>query len=825
MAARLRVHATEACDDARTSLVALAPGECIGPYEIQSLLGAGGMGEVYRGRDTRLGRDVALKVIAPRLAGDPGFRRRFELEARAASVLNHPSIVTIYDVGESGGRSWIAMEWVEGLTLRHVLSDGSLPEREACLIARQIAEGLAAAHAKGIVHRDLKPENVMIAVDGRAKILDFGLARQSVGETLEGASGVETVTAGARATQAGSILGTVGYMSPEQAAGRPVDFRSDQFAVGLLAYEMLTGRQAFERPTAVETLSAIIRDEPVPIASVRSGIAEPVQCLVARCLAKRPEDRFDSTRDLAELLRAIEQASSADSAAGVGVSLLPAPSSAVKSRLSRNGILLAASVVVLGAILTGWIWSLRSPANAVGSLAVLPFENANNDPDTAYLGEGLSDALISQMSQATSLRVMASGTVSRFRGTSNPQEVGRQLGVGAVVTGRVTRRADRLTISAELIDIETGTRVWGETYDAPFADVLRVQDAIAANISEKLRLRLSGDQQRTLTEHGTSSADAYELWLRGRYLLTHDTEEDDAEARRLFEQALEKDPKFADAHVEIAATYIRSMGNLYAPPMDAWARAMVELKKALAIDPDNFRARVSLAARRFLLDWDWSGTEREYRQLASDPRLFLSNSYHPIVIFLAARGRPDEAAALLERALRVDPANLESQIMLGDVLVHAGRLDDAVAQYRSIARAAPDDARPLFGLADVLKRRGDIGGAIETLRKAYELSGEEAGTQALAAARTEDAYERAEVTVARARLAELERLAKERYVSPLDIARLQAQVGDRERAFGSLYLALAERSPGLIHLKLDRAWDGIRDDRRFAALVGKVGIP
>jgi serine/threonine protein kinase len=290
----------------------LQSGDRLGPYEILALLGVGGMGEVYRGRDTRLGRDVALKVVSPTLVVDASLRRRFEVEARAASALNHPSIVTVYDVGESNGVSWIAMEWVEGRTLREVVSGGPLPVREAVSIARQVAEGLAAAHAKGVVHRDLKPENVMLAADGRSKILDFGLARQTLGEALEGpTSQVDTLAApSGGAAREGTILGTVGYMSPEQAAGRPADFRSDQFALGVIVYEMLTGRRAFARPTAVETLSAVIREEPTPLSSLRGGIPRRLEEAIATCLAKRAEDRFASTRDLVAALESAATASS-----------------------------------------------------------------------------------------------------------------------------------------------------------------------------------------------------------------------------------------------------------------------------------------------------------------------------------------------------------------------------------------------------------------------------------------------------------------------------------------------------------------------------------
>ncbi|MEP6994285.1 MAG: protein kinase [Acidobacteriota bacterium] len=806
-----------------------ATGDRLGPYEIQALLGLGGMGEVYRGRDTRLGRDVALKVISPSLVGDPSLRRRFEVEARAASVLNHPSIVTIYDVGDTEGVSWIAMEWVEGRTLRDVLVEGPLSLTEAVSIFRQMADGLAVAHAKGVVHRDLKPENVMLTADGRPKILDFGLARQTLGESLEGSiSGVATIDTPAAPTFEGTIVGTVGYMSPEQASGRPVDFRSDQFSLGLIAYEMLAGRRAFTRPTAVETLSAVIRDEPTPLASVRRGTPASLQGIIARCLAKRPEGRFASTREIGSALESIGTDLSAAAQLPIEISPEPPPPADVpKSRRPFPRRTLAILVVAVAAGIAAAAW-LRYHASrgAIDSLAVLPFENASKDPDAEYLGDGLTESLINQMSRVPSLRVMARSTVFRFKGAADPQEAGRKLGVGAVLAGTVSRKANRLSISAELVDIATGARLWGEKYDRPLEDLQHVQDSIAMGISNGLRLRLSGEEKRALGRHATENPEAYELFLKARHSFLTETEEGYLEARRLYLHAVEKDPKFAEAHLGVALTYASLAVDGYAPPLEMWPRVDEEIQKALDLDPGNVLARCALANRRFFGNWDWTGTEREFHELSNEPRVFLGEQFRPIALFFWARGRTEEAVALLERALEVDPGNLTSKNMMADFLAQAGRLEEAIAVYRAAIEAEPSSPRPLFGLAEVLKRRGEVAGAIENLRKAYELSpGEEAAAKALAAARTEKDDENIEEGVARFRLGELEALAKERYVSPLDLARLSARVGEREKAFTSLEAAFAERSAGLVYLRVDRAWDRIRDDPRFASLVRRVGIP
>jgi serine/threonine-protein kinase len=461
----------------------------------------------------------------------------------------------------------------------------------------------------------------------------------------------------------------------------------------------------------------------------------------------------------------------------------------------------------------------------IESLAILPFASGGGDADAEYLGDGLAENLIDQLSRLPALRVMARATAFRFKDASDPQEAGRKLGAGAVLTGRVSRRGNDLTISAELIDTSTGARLWGENFDRPISDLLRVQDAIASAVSNGLRLRLSDDEKRALSLHGTENAEAYELALKARHFFQKETEEANLDARRLFEDAAEKDPKFVEAHLGIAATYASMGVNGWAAPSEGGSRYTEELAQALTLEPRNVVARAALVHRRFYLNWDWSYCEGEYRELATDPRLLRTEVFRPIALYYWARGRTDDALALMDRALRIDPGSVSSKMMRANFLTHAGKLDDAIAEYRSIAQDDVSNPGPLYGLAEALRRRGEIAGAIETLRKAYALSGEENGVKALAAAKTVADYEKAEAAVARSRLDELEDLATERYVSPLDLARLQSQAGEREKAFASLDAALAERSPGLVFAKVDRAWTPIRDDPRFAGIVRRVGIP
>jgi TolB-like protein/tetratricopeptide (TPR) repeat protein len=803
--------------------MALAPGDRLGPYEIDGLLGAGGMGEVYRGVDSRLGRAVALKVISQRLVGDEPSRRRFESEARAASALNHPAIVTIYDVGESGGISWIAMELVEGRTLRDVLAQGALPIRQAWSVARQCADGLAAAHAKGIVHRDLKPENVMMTDEGAVKILDFGVARQLVAPGPGGASAIVTVTSAE--TLVGGVVGTVGYMSPEQATGQAADFRSDQFSFGAVVYELLSGERAFQRPTAIETLSAILRDEPPSLTSARGDASQALQRVIGRCLEKEPARRFGSTRELVAALESLTP----EASAVVPAAARPQPRPLRARRVAVLAAIVGAVAVTAGAFL--WDRSSRAAPPAIGSVAVLPFDNTAHDPDIDYIGDGLTDGLIEHLTRAKPLKVMAHATVMRFRGQANPLEAAHALGVGAVVTGTLARRGTQIVVSAELINGATGERIWGQTYDRPIADLMRVQDSIVVAIAGQLRLRLSGEEMARLGGSGTSNSDAYELFLKGRFLLQKDTEDDDLEARKLFMQAAEKDPNFLDAHLAVASTYGRAASGSE-PPGEANAHARAALARAAAIDPSNVGVRIATAGQRFLQTRNWAATEREYRGVMYEPAILRNVQFHPIALFFVAIGRPEEAVALVQRALEIDPGNLESRIMLGNFLLQAGRLDEALSVYDKIAADEPEDDRPLFGVADVHKRRNDFKRAAEARAKAYLLGGNAEAARLFTRAVTEPDYAKAELTMARAELHEAEQqlsqpqLAGHNFVHPVDLARLQMQAGHREQALAGLEQAVnGDFYVGLMLLKVDQVWEPVRADPRFAAIVRRLGIP
>jgi TolB-like protein/cytochrome c-type biogenesis protein CcmH/NrfG len=790
---------------------ALRPGDRLGRFEVTGALGAGGMGEVYCARDLRLGREVAIKVLPPSLATDPQRLARFERESRVLAALAHPNIATIHSVEDLNGLRLLVLELVEGPTLGERLRDGPVPLPDALAIARQLADALAAAHARGIVHRDLKPANVTLSPTGHVTLLDFGLAKARGGDE---AAETGLLDAGLDTT-AGLILGTWGYMSPEQARGRAVDHRTDIWAFGCVLFELLAGRPAFRGETPSDTLVAVLERAP-DWSALPPGVPTAVQQLIVRCLekdpARRPADIGEARRDLdATEEEAPDAARVRVPASGTGGTWRPD---------ARSRVRLVLGVLVAAAAVAAW-WLLR-PA-AIDELAVLPFENRSGEPDAEYLGEEIAGDLIGQLSRLPALTVMARATTARYGGDGDPRGAGQALGVDAVVTGSVLRRGERLVVAAELIEVGTGARLWGDTYDRPAADLLQVQDAIVSAIADRLRAGAAGTP--ALLGQGTGNVAAHDLVMRGRHLLQSDTEADDLAARVLFEQAVALDPAYIEPRLGLASTYLRSAGNLYAPPAEAQRKAGELLDSVLSLEPGNVRARASRASLLYQRDWNWAEAGREFEALVADARLYLGPQYHAPAMYFWAIGRPADAAAVLARALVTDPGNRETRLMRCDFEEEAGRLDEALACYREMVAEATDDARPHFGLAEVLRRRDELPGAIDALRSAYRAAGEDGGVARLAGARTTADYEAAELAVARLRLSALEDAAHDRYVSPLDIARLHAQLGDREPAFAALERALAERSPMLVLLKVDRAWDRVRTDPRFAAAVRRVGIP
>jgi serine/threonine-protein kinase len=629
------------------------------------------------------------------------------------------------------------------------------------------------------------------------------------------------------------ILGTVGYMSPEQAAGRPASLASDQFSFGVILYEMLCGRRPFERDSAVETLSAIIREQPTAIHTLNAAVTFPIQHIVERCLAKNPRDRYADTRQLAVQLREIRERWDRRNESGVEALAAPLPvpvpavaASAAENVTRRRALWLATGVLTTAAAgLAAWrVWPNDT---GIRVLAVLPFANPAHDEDAEYLCDGITENLIHQISRLPSLTVMARSTVFNFKGkTIDPREAGRQLGVDAILTGTVTSRSGRLRITAELVEVATGVQLWSNRYDRATAEVVSVQDEIAnAIINEGIRMRLSGDERRRLVRYFTNDPEAYEWYLRARHSLLKGSEADTLHARELLVRVTTRDPQFALAHNALAASYVATAIDGYERPADAWPLANASNRRALALDPELSEARATAGSIAFLSSWDWATAEREFKIAAEAASgAFPTNTLLPYALERWALGRPDESLQIARKIRQADPLSPYFAVVEADYMFYTGQPDAAVALYEKTIREHAS-APAFFGLAEVRRAQGRFDEAIEARRRGHEIAGDDALVDVLKAARGAEGYREIERSAARLELAALHSRQATAYASPLDFARAHAQLGEDKQAFSYLDAAFADRAPGLVFLNVDRAWSAIRRDPRFLAAVRRVGLP
>jgi serine/threonine-protein kinase len=778
-------------------------------YDVLELIAAGGMGEVYRALDLRLGRHIALKVLVRTLADERDVRR-FEEEARSASVLTHPNIVTIYGVGKDGGCSYIAMELVEGATLREILRPG-ISTDDVIGFATQIAEALAVAHARGIIHRDLKPENVMVTSSGLVKVLDFGIAKR-VDRAEADAITRATRQPGPALTEAGTVFGTVGYMSPEQAAGRTVDHRSDQFSFGAMLYEMLTGRRAFVDEGHTASREAILHAEPTPIERLNPSVPAPLRRVVTRTLLKEPAARYDDTRELVAELRRIRQQ--------------------VEDRrkgLTRRQVMWLGASSVAAAAVGGAAWRLWPSHRTVPRIAVLPFTNPADDRDIDYLTDGITDNLIRRLGLLSTLSVMASSTVFNLRGqTSDPRAAGRTLSVDTVLTGSVVRRGSRMLIDAELVDVASGARLWGNEYDRLAVDVLAVQDEIAAAIvDEGLRLRVSDKDRRLVARRPTNSAEAYDLYMQGLHYNRSDSESDYLRAIDLGKQAVEIDPKFTLALLLLAGTYTSMAVDGYASRADMLPLEQQFRTRALTNDPDLDDVHGEAAGAAFFLEWNWTEAEREWglalsaRHVNVDPTFLIVHALQ-----LWALGRTTDALEACRTARKLDPISGDVAIKEAELLAATGDATSAAQRYQQLIDQSPSNPDGYLGLADLRNKQGRYDEAIELRRRANDLRPDQALSSVLQSARGQTGWQQIEKRAAEIELAHLQaREDTSAYVSPLDFARAYARIGDAPNVFTYLQKAFDEHSPGLVFLNVDDAWSTVRQDPRFAAAVRQMRFP
>ncbi len=787
----------------------LTPGSRLGPYEILAAIGAGGMGEVYRARDPRLGREVAIKVLPASFSADADRLRRFELEARAAGVLNHPNVTAIYDIGQHDGAPYVVQELLEGDTLRSVLAGGRLSARKAIDYSLQIVHGLAAAHEKGIVHRDLKPENIFVTNDGRVKILDFGLAKLSHTEERGQATNVPTAAAG---TEPGVVLGTLGYMSPEQVRGKPADARSDIFSFGAILYEMLSGKRAFHGDSAADTMSAILKEDAPDLSVTNQNISPGLERIVRHCLEKNPEQRFHSAHDVAFGLETLSGVT--------GLAQTDRGSPAGRPSRARRALLAAAAVAAVLALAAAILWS-RSRGGPIDSIAVLPFVNASQDPNAEYLSDGITESIINSLSRLSQLRVAARSTVFRFKGREqDPQKTGRELNVRAVVSGKVTQRGDTLFIQADLVDVADGSQIWGDRYDRKLSDILRVQEEIAKEISEKLRLRLTGEDREQLEKRYTANTEAYQLYLKGRYAWEKRTESGIGQSVELFQQSIEKDPAYALAYAGLADSYAVMSSYSLMSPAESFPRARAAALKALEIDDRLAQAHATLAMTLANYDHDWSAAESEHkRSIELDPRYAIARLWYALT--LGSLGRSEEALAQIRRARELDPFSAIARAISVRLLIYARQYDRAIEEGRKGVEEDPSFGVAHAFLANAYAAKGMTGEAIAEYQAAASLFGKIplglvalGRAQALAGRRSE----------ALQTIEELKALATRRYVVPSFVAIILTVLGDEDQAFDWWTKACENRDFDAVQLKVDPLIDSLRADPRFPDLLRKAGL-
>jgi len=793
--------------------VTLSAGTRLGPYEILSPLGAGGMGEVYKARDTRLGREVAVKVLPAGLWADPDRLRRFEQEARAAGLLNHPNITTVYDVGEHQDAPYVVQELLEGETLRSALARGSLSPREAIDDAVQIARGLFAAHQKGIVHRDLKPENLFLTADGRVKILDFGLAKLVQPEPPS--SPQTEIPTESPATEPGAVLGTAGYMSPEQLRGKPADARSDIFAFGAVLYEMLSGRRAFTGESAADAMLSVLKEDPLDRPITKSNISPDLERVVRRCLEKSPEQRFQSARDLGFELEEIAAISQARRS-GVGRELARRPG--FRLAVAGLAIVLVLAVLATNTGLRRWI-SASLGAGRISSVAVLPLRNVSGEPSQDYFADGMTEALTADLAQIAALKVISGTSAMQYKGTKKPlRQIAQELGVDAVLEGSVARVGNRVRVTSELINASSDTHIWAKTFERDLQDVLALQAEVAREVARQVEVELTAAERARLTQKRRIEPRAYEAYLLGRFFLDRGTEEDLKKALDQFTRALEIDKNYAAPYAGIASYYAVLPFYSALSPAEVFPKARDAARRSVELDPNLAEAHASLAYIHAYYEWDWTTAEQEFRR-ALQLRPNHADVHFSYSRFLAAAGRRDEALAEIRRAQDLDPLSLSLKANIALLSYFHGQYDGALQELLELRKLDPNAPIVHWGIGLVYEQKRMHPEAIASIQKATSLSASLNFASSLAHVHAV-AGEAAE---ARTVLDKLRERSRRSYVPSYYSALIHAGLGETDSAFEWLERAYQERSTVLAYLRLDPRLAPLRSDPRFADLLRRTG--